>query len=208
MKSCWTTVPNIRPGYLGKKRDDYIKKMNKEHGKGKWRFAWETFGLGLHHYLPIERALLIYEDAYFFFICGKKVVTDDGVLLALDSGGQTSMAMEIAQYAECYDNDVTNVKSGIDYSKQENNSNHYQDIAIRRVLARCGLRFLGRKQELLHVRHDSKQELGRKLSPGRVPFHLPVLVKQPELNGWWNPRTTEAWYQSSKVIQVKNGEAK
>jgi hypothetical protein len=196
---------------MGKKRDGFIGKMNKEHGIGKWRLAWETFGLGLHHYLPLERALLIYEDAYFAFLCCEKVAVknlDDEIYsarLALWNGTVPPLMMEVAQYAECYDNDVSNVKSGIDYSKQENKSNHFQDIAVRRVLARCGLRFLGRKQELLHIRHDSKQELGQRLSPGRVPFHIPFLIKRPELNGWWNPHTVEAWYQSSKVIQVRNG---
>lgn len=208
MKMGWVTVPKVRPGYLGKKRDDFKAKMDREYGVGNWRLAWETNCFGTHYYFTIERTLLMYEDAYFAFICCEKVPIKNFkdeitvVRLALDTSSQPPLAREIAQYAECYDNDVTNVESGLDYQYQEAKSNHYQDVSVRRVLARVGLWFTGRKKELLHIRHDSEQELGQKLSPGRVPFHMPYLVKQPELNGWWNPHTVEAWYQSSKVLQT------
>jgi hypothetical protein len=150
----------------------------------------------------------MYEDAYFVFICCDRVTVKDSIHgettihRALNRERQSPMAREIAQYAECYDNNVTNVGSGLDYTRQENKSNHYQDISVRRVLARCGLWFTGRKKELLHIRHDSEQGLGQILSPGRVPFHLPFLIKQPELNGWWNPHSLEAWYQANKVLQT------
>jgi hypothetical protein len=30
-----------------------------------------------------------------------------------------------------------------------------------------------------------------------------IMVKQPQLTGWWLKNTVEAFYQSNKIIQVK-----
>ena len=44
-------------------------------------------------------------------------------------------------------------------------------------------------------------------SPGRVPFHMPGVLLDPELEGWWQPGSVESFYQSNKVLQVFEGPA-
>lgn len=201
----WKVVNH--PGFLGKKRDAFVKEMDTTLGYGRWRFAWEV-GENL---LEFHEAIMLYEDAYYFAITGLPVadkpysrgkkVEWSAVLTSVPE--MYPLLNQIMEYQEIYDNATSNIESGTDYSIQENGSNHYQDISVRRVLVRTGRWFRGGKKELLHVRHSSKQKLGRSLSPGSVPFHIPHLIGQPELKGWWMEGSTESWWQTSKVLVVK-----
>lgn len=42
------------------------------------------------------------------------------------------------------------------------------------------------------------------LSPGQIPFHFPEKIIQPQLEGWWEKDTVESFYQSNKILQIKN----
>lgn len=176
----WTTIK--RPGYFGKHRDELYQQYNKTYGKNNWRIAWMVNG----KVFSKEETLLLYEDSYYIFL--KK---HPKILQQL-----------ISEAKNVYDDAVSNIKSGLDYFKQETNRTHYQDIAIRRCVLRLGLKFKGKK--LIQIRdYKGKHPLSLKLSPGRIPFHFPKLIKKPELTGWWQPGSLESFYQSNKILQVK-----
>jgi len=201
-----------RPGFLGKMRDSVCTELDTKYGPENWRFAWEV-GSNL---LEFEEAILLYEDAYFFHLTGLPICSaafedDDGKVgwtpvISLSGLAMYDILGEVLEFQNVYDNLPTNVDSGLDYRKQETNANHYQDISIRRVLVRCGVWFSGTKKELLQIRAASKEPLGRRLSPGIVPFHIPHLIKEPELTGWWKPGSTESWWQSCKVVVTRRGD--
>ena len=166
--------------YFGKKRDQIQAGFDSKYGKGHWRIAWQ---LG-SNVLTFNEAIQIYEDAYYEYL------KEDRLLLE----------KLIHEASEVYDNAETNVNCGLDYSKQENNSNHYQDISVRRVVMRFGRKFEGKK--LVQIRHQSESLVGESLSPGRVPFHLASLILEPRNKGWWQDWTVEEFWQSNKILQV------
>lgn len=175
----WETIERL--SYFGKKRDAIQTQFDSKYGVGNWRIAWQ-FG---SQALPFPIAIQIYEDAYYEF-------------LKLDRGTLDQLLQEAR---EVYDNAESNVNSGLDYSIQENNSNHYQDISVRRVVLRLGRSFKG--DNLVQIRHQSDSLVGSLLSPGRVPFHLASLTVTPVQEGWWGKNTVEEFWQSNKILQIK-----
>lgn len=174
----WKT--QARPGYFGTRRNKILKRYEKEYGTGNFRLCWRVNG----SFRPFDAAIMLYEDAYFEFL----------------RDNEKLFQRLITTGADVYDNALSNVKSGFNYFKQENHSNHYQDIAIRRVVVRLGKSFSGRK--LIQIRQSSSSNVGRALSPGRVPFHLPHLIQKPSIKGWWAKGTIEDFWQSNKMLQV------
>jgi hypothetical protein len=187
----WETID--RPGYFGKHREERTREYNARYGEGNWRIAWEVGEvvvdkLGAYVlYVVVDKlgAYALYEDAYFEFFRANPEVLQELVLAASD----------------VYDDAQSNVHSGLDYTIQETGQTHLQDVSIRRCLVRLGLRFKGR--ELIQIRSTSEHRLGKLLTPGRVPFHRLDLIKQPELEGWWDRGSIESFYQSNKVLQIK-----
>lgn len=177
----WITVE--RPGYLGARREAEYKEWDTTYGKGNWRLAWKA-GESTVQFLG---ACALYEDAYFAFLCNNPLI----------------LHQLIHEASDVYDDELSNVRSGLDYTKQETPRTHLQDIAIRRCLVRMGAWFRG--PQLLRIRStEGTHALSLILSPGRVPFHRPDLVEQPELQGWWDPESTESFYQSNKILQVRH----
>lgn len=171
-----------RPGFLGKRRDEKYRQWDEKYGKGNWRLAWKVGEM----FVDFLGVCALYEDAYFAFLREHYNVR----------------RMLMAEASDVYDNELSNVESGLDYTKQETSRTHIQDIAIRRSLIRMGLWFRGR--ELIRIRQDKGMHfLSVILSPGRVSFHRPEFIEVPELKGWWHPKTVESFYQSNKVLQVK-----
>ena len=168
-----------RPGYFGKKRDRIQNGYNTAYGQGNWRIQWQ-WG---NQTIPFETAIQLYEDAYYEFLKQNKEVVDWLITTARD----------------VYDNDESNVHSGLDYSIQENYSSHYQDISIRRVVLRLGKQFQGEK--LVQVRSPTSE--GCLLSPGVVPFHIPEKIAEPRISGWWKENTIEDFWQSNKVTEIR-----
>ena len=110
----WQIVDS--PGYAGKAKASRDTLRDKQYGRGNWKtaFRWGD--------LIIERgfALQLYEDAYWVFL--------------RDNPEQLDWLCNTA--SEVYDNAKTNLQSGLDYSIQEAESTHLQDIAIRRSILR------------------------------------------------------------------------
>jgi len=178
MQEEWTTLE--RSGYLGKHKLEKYQQWDGIYGKGNWRLAWKVGNV----FVDFLGACALYEDAYFNLL-----KTHDPIRNQL-----------IAEASNVYDDEPSNVNSGFDYTKQETERTHIQDIAIRRSLIRLGLWFKG--TELIRIRQEKgTHPLSMTLSPGRVPFHLPELVEKPETLGWWYPETVESFYQSNKYLQ-------
>ena len=176
----WQTVG--RPGYLGKKRDETYAKWDREYGKGNWRLVWLVDGAVLN-FLDV---CLLYEFAYLVFLNNHPEIVEQ----------LTSEAREI------YDDEESNVASGMDYTKQETTRTHIQDIAIRRCLSYLGVWFRGK--QLIRIRQEKgNHPLSITLSPGNVPFNHPEWIAKPELVGWWKRGSVEAFYQSNRFLQVK-----
>lgn len=173
----WKTV--LRPGYFGKKREEKHKAFDDEFGEGNWRIVWLWNG-GI---IFSDFAYSIYEDGYYH-----------------DSFNRPEVWKELINAAsEIYDHVESDVESGFDYRIQKSSATHLQDIAIRRVIFRRGWKFQGR--ELVQIRGFGYW--GKKLSPGRVPFHIPDMIFRPHFRGWWDDNTVEDFYQSNKVVQVR-----
>jgi hypothetical protein len=169
-----------RPGYFGAHREAILKEYDRVHGVGCWRLVWRVNNQSFSR----EQMQMLYEDSYFEFLR-----THPQVLEQL-----------LSEASDVYDDSLSNVASGFDYSLQETERTHVQDIAIRRAVSRLGRVFSGSAP--LRIRDaDGDHPLSLTLSPGRIPFHLPHLLIKPELQGWWLPTSVESFYQSNKVLQ-------
>jgi len=176
----WITVE--RPGYFGSHRQERHAEYNRLFGVKQWRLAWSVRGY------PFSRAqmTMLYEDAYFAFL----------------SQNEDVLEQLLAEASDVYDDATSNMKSGLNYGVQETERTHAQDIAIRRVVSRLGRVFDG--PQPIQIRDAlGEHSLSLTLSPGQVPFHLPDLLIQPELEGWWLPGSVESFYQSNKFLQRK-----
>lgn len=166
-----------RPGYLGKRRNDVLLNCDLLYGKNKWDFVWKVN----EYFFPLQGALLLYEDAYYnHFLKNPE-----------------DLEWLVKEASDVYDDSPTNVNSGLDYTKQETNMNHFQDIAVRRCLVRFGKWFKG--ERLIQLRPGKE---GERLSPGVVKFHLPEIIEKPLLKGWWNDYSIECFYQSNKFLTI------
>jgi len=177
----WQTVG--RPGYFGNLRDAKYVGWDKQYGKENWRIVWKVLDMEL----DFLGACVLYEAAYLNYLVNAPSV----------------VASLIVEAKDIYDDEESNVNSGLDYTKQETLSTHVQDITIRRCLVNLGVWFKGSK--LIRIRQEQGQHpLSMVLSPGRVPFHIPEFIHQPEISDrWWQKGSVESFYQSNKFLQVK-----
>jgi hypothetical protein len=173
------------PGHLAGHRDEKHAQWDKQYGKDNWRLTW-IYG---KTYLDFLGVCAVYEDAYYQFL-----VNNSNVAVAL-----------VNEACQIYDDQPSNILSGLDYTKQETDRTHIQDIAIRRCMMRMGLHFEG--DQLIRIRQEKgNHALSMILSPGRVPFHKSRLILQPELEPtWWQLGSVESFYQSNRILQTRFG---
>lgn len=175
----WKTIE--RPGYFGRKKDSLIKTYNDMYGLGNWRIGWRW----LDEDIDFLFACHLYEDGYYN-----------------DSFRREDLWKNLTNIAwNVYDIETRDIESGFNYLTQKSNATHLQDIAIRRVIARRGWKFTGNK--LIQIRNHS-DKWGKELGPGKVPFHLPEHIVEPRLEKWWDKNSIEDFYQSNKVLQIKD----
>ncbi len=184
----WKLVDNTSQGYVGKHRNDLWAERDGKYGKGNWRTIWLVQG----NYLEYVEACRLYEDAYFEYFKKRPELLDH--------------LLEVA--SDVYDDDPSNVESGLDYKKCGAVRTHIQDIAIRNCLKRFGREFKGNK--LIQIRDRvGEHPLSLALSPGQVPFHKPELASFPDNleeirnKAWWLPLSVEDFYQRAKRLVVK-----
>ncbi len=176
----WTAIG--RPGYLGAQRDDRYAEWNRRYGAGNWRLVWLVEGA----HKPFPEAVALYEEAYLRFLIGRPEILNELLREACD----------------VYDDAESNITSGLDYARQETGRTHLQDIALRRCIARLGRRFEG--GHLIQIRDRlGEHPLSLALSPGRVPYHRPEHILQPQLEGWWLPGSVESFYQTNRLLQIR-----
>lgn len=173
-----------RPGYFGRRRDQIIGSLNRNYGEGNWTLRWVSppwpDGLG---FLPA--CIAYYEHAYMDWFFSHPEELD-----------------YICSFGECIDNAMTNIQSGLDYSKQEAFSTHIQDIAVRNVLDTFLRKFEGPSDKILVIRSADSE--GFKYGPGNIPFYKPEWIEQPSLCPTWaNPGSVEDFWQSNKYVFVK-----
>jgi hypothetical protein len=172
-----------RPGYFGRSRDAKVAALDATLGKGLWRLAWVLPGEEGCDFA--EACKRFYEESYYLHLKDKPAELDF-----------------ICTFGECIDNAPTNVRSGLDYTKQESYSTHIQDIAVRNVLQRVGRKFEGPPGKLLVIRSADSE--GFRFGPGNVPFARPDLITQPSLcPKWANEGSVEDAWQSLKWIQIR-----
>ena len=175
----WTVVER-KVGQFGRKRNEIFKSYDEKYGSGAWRVAWQVED---DNCVPFEETIKYYDEAYLKF---------------LDKHCDLLFYL-IYEASNVYDNDpIEDPKSGTDYSLQSSKSNHYQDIAIRRAVEINGLHFEGDK--LIQIRSRSSDPVGKRLSPGFVPFHKPALITDPKPS-WYKKKSVESFWQNNKVIQ-------
>lgn len=170
-----------RPGYLGRHRDQRHAEWDAEYGEGNWHLAWQVGDI----WVPWGAMCMLYEDAYYEYLKNHPDTLDR---LCRDA-------------SDVYDDDPSNMDSGFDYSRQETDRTHVQDIAVRRCLIRHARWFQG--TEPVQIRDSlGDHPLSVELSPGKVPFHKPDLLIRPEMQGWWDYGTVESFYQSNKYLRI------
>jgi hypothetical protein len=184
----WNLIDNTSPGYVGKHRNELWAERDVIYGKGNWQTIWLVDG----SYLEYEEACHLYEDAYFEYF-GKRPELLDYLL-------------EVA--SNVYDDDPSNVESGLDYLQRGDLRTHIQDIAIRNCVKRFGREFRG--DRLIQIRDRiGEHPLSLALSPGQVPFHKPELISSPDnlteirRQAWWLPSSVEDFYQRAKRLAVR-----
>jgi hypothetical protein len=175
----------LRPGYFGRKRDERVAAYNKTYGEGKWQLQWFGFrtadvGVSFH-----EACRYFYEKSYTDYLACHPELLD-----------------EVCSYGECIDNAMTNIESGLDYTKQETPATHIQDIAVRNAIKKLGRKFNGDKNNILTIRDDKSN--GYKFGPGNVPFFNPSVIEIPSLAPKWAKQwSVEDFWQSNKWLVVE-----
>jgi len=187
-KNIWKMINNNSTGYVGKHRNELWDKRDKQYGKGNWVTAW----LVEDNMLDYEEVCQLYEDAYFEYLKQRPELLEHLLNTASD----------------IYDDDPSNVKSKLDYSKRGDLRTHIQDISIRRCVKRFGKRFKGKR--LLQIRDRlGDHPLSLALSPGQVPFHKKELLSNPDnikdiyKNAWWLPESVEDFGSSDFLVGNK-----
>ena len=191
----WTSLTiNDMLGFFGNQKDERYNAFDGKYGKDDWLLAHSLDNVVIQK----NDSFNVYEESYYHFFKENPAVRSRLIALAGD----------------VYDFNVSNVGSGLDYTIQECDSVHLQDIAVRRALTRLKLEDGGTKYELNDlptipifeggelVQIRGPETKGGHLSPGEIPFHRPEIIRENGVSGWWKKGSVEDWYQKSKVLLV------
>ena len=107
-------IPVGLPGFSGQAKADRQARLDARYGQDGWRLAHVVRG----HVVPQAEAIREYEQAYRVFLRDRRPLV---AFLAEHCGN-------------VYDDSVPNVFDA-EYEQPHTRSNHYQDIAVRRVIA-------------------------------------------------------------------------
>ncbi len=193
VKDSWIKVTN-ELSYCGKRKAAIYAGFDSRFGKDGWIPAHILDG----EVISRLEAYLVYEEGYYQLIKNRP-----DIRRKLQSTA-----------SEVYDIQPSNLNSGFDYLAQECAATHLQDISLRRALTRLALEEKGIRPDTknlpkipiffgdhpVQIRDHTSE--GYYLNPGKVPFHKPELILDTEQSGWWDPKSTEDWYQKNKVLLV------
>ncbi|HLP80204.1 MAG TPA: hypothetical protein VK158_06200 [Acidobacteriota bacterium] len=179
----WTIAE--RPGYFGKLRDAVSAAWDTAYGTTGWCIAYQWKDT----IVPRNTGISLYEDGYYEY---------------LRSNPQT-LDWLLSTASDVYDTAPSNVEAKFSYLIQETPANHLHDVSIRRSVLRLGKSFMG--DHVMRVRWTDSE--GFRLSPGKVPFHLPDYISKEPIKSysgkpqWWDDGSIEDFYQKNKVLLVK-----
>lgn len=170
-----------RPGYFGNERNKTFENYDNQYGKSNWRIMWR------HHdkIIPFVQACYLYQNSYL-----------EDSFLHHDKWDELRVTAR-----DVYDIEEKDVESGLDYLVQKGIATHIQDIVVRNIFAIKNWKFEGK--ELVQVRKHGTY-WGDQFSPGKIAFNEPEIIVSPHLTGWWDFDSVEDFYQSNKVLQVRN----
>ena len=175
----------VRPGFFGRRKDEKIAELNARHGAGNWELFWIVpEDVDRKPYTFKEACRFLYEESYYWWLHDHPEAVE-----------------HITSFGECYDNEVNNIESGLDYTIQKSYSTHIQDIAVRNCLRRLGVWFKGPADKLLQIRGTGE---GEQYNPGHIPFHSPQWITQPSLRPKWAAEgSVEDFWQSNKWVCIR-----
>jgi len=183
--SKWETIG--RPGWFGEDRDRILLAYDQRYGLGNWRIRHQ---LG-PRILDFKEAVQLYELSYEidFNHPDRRYIWNNLIKKA----------------KEIWTEQLTDINSGTDYSIQLAPAAHYEDIAIRRILNKYHLNFKG--GELVRIRADSDDLVGKVLSSIHIPFVYPDYIEN-SINDkmlWWDRHkgSLECFWHLNKILQVK-----
>ncbi len=182
----WTTLDKKVPR-LGAKRSEVIRNLNIELGDLNWRFAWD---LGDGHYGDFEEAIKLYEDSYYEHLVDAKNPSDYS---------ERKIDYLARKASDVFDTTPKNSESKLNYYIQSTPALHLQDISIRRVMAKLGMKFRGEKPIKIRSRYNT-DPVGISLSPKKVSFIKPQIVKMPPEKQNQIPSIEDFW-QYNRVLQ-------
>lgn len=181
-------------GYLGFSKKKKYQEFNQRFGQDNWL---------VKHFLDDQilnfvDACLQYEESYYQHF----------------KNNPDLRKWIINTASEVYDIQESNIESRLDYTNQECDAIHLQDIAVRRALIRLKLEDEGidynpnnlpdipifKGDHPVQIRGHKTE--GFPLNPGQVPFHKPELILDTAQDGWWKQGSAEDFYQKNKVLLV------
>lgn len=192
LEDAWVTVE--RPGYFGKKREEFEERWNKEYGEGNWRLVWET---PQGKVLDYDGIIEVYIEGYAEYFRSHR--------------GEAEYVTSNFSYA--YDKEMVTREEAFDPYVRYNKPGHVNqfhnvamNIALEKVL---GLTFKG--EVPLKVRAAKpgtpfeEWPLGWKWQPGLIPAPNPEEIFDMDFTDqWWTKGTIEDFYQCNKALQIRN----
>lgn len=157
----------IPVGDLGKNRKKFIAKITKKAGEGNWFWVYRSDKTLISWALGLQ----LYEDAYYMFF-----------------RNNLDVLKEVASYYDVYVYNKLDLESGLKYKAQNQDGEHYEDVAVRRCMIRFGVNFRGRKKKSYLIP-------GSSLDHGSVPFHLPHLLRSSRA-------TAKEWLYNNRMIAL------
>lgn len=197
----WLTVD--RPGYFGSSKDTKSKFWDEEYGENNWRIIWQTKDREMSF---DDIFWKIYVPGYAEYF---RIHQDEARLIT-------------SSHSFTYDKDLIAKEEAFNpraLYEIPNRANQFHHVALNIALEwHLGLPFRGREPlqvrepkhsavysenaTLAHWQAAAPASVAWKWSPGRIPTLRYDLVEKSQ-PGWWQPGSIEDFYQSTKVLQVR-----
>jgi len=191
-QNMWKVIK--RPGYFGSKKGEMENEWNQTYGLGNWRVSWVT-AEGKH--LSYEDIIDIYIDGYANYFIAHP---DEAAYIT-------------SHFSYGFDLDFQTKKEAFDmYAlfEKPGKRNQFHQVAFNIALEnRLQLPFRGKNP--VQVRDakpgtpENERPLGWKWNPGVIPCPHPEQIPTDIefVNPWWEKGSIEDFYQSTKVLEVR-----
>ena len=175
----WITVG--RPAFCGRGTGRRQRDCDARYGAGNWRLRHRVAGESLE----LASAATHIERSYRAYFQRQPEVLD----------WLCAAAHDVIQFA------TSNVRSVATTTCRSESSRISTTSPCGAVLAELGRELRGEKL----VQMGGRGRTAQLLSPGHILFHKPELIAQPALRGWWLADSIECFWQSNRVLEVRDG---